>query len=145
MLNTDLHDPRLKSGKSSRKPMSKEVFIKNLRTTEMLPLLDDQMLASIYDSVALNPIEWQEDKQKEKEKLRWKRIAAGARSFSVDFSSPEILKKQLESLNLSFCRVPPPPPTAEDAAPMLEKAVSKVIHRPSVVVDNPPPLNHAGF
>jgi brefeldin A-inhibited guanine nucleotide-exchange protein len=45
MLNTDIHDPRLKSGSSGRKAMTEDQFISNL-----------------YRNVAANPIEWKADK-----------------------------------------------------------------------------------
>ena len=140
MLNTDLHDPRLKSGAQSRKPMTKEVFIKNLRTADNASNLDESLLASIFDSVLLYPIEWQEDKQKEKEKIRRKKIAASIRNGSQDPSSVGKNDK-LELSEISFCRVPPPPPSASEGNESLEFAVKNINHKPSIFIEATHPIN----
>ena len=60
MLNTDLHDPRLKSGKSSRKAMSVGAFISNLRGVDDGRDFPADFLAHMYAAIKQRAIEWKE-------------------------------------------------------------------------------------
>lgn len=62
MLNTDVNDPRLKSGSSSRKAMTMEQFFSNLRGTNDGVDFPRPLLSQIYQDVCANPIEWQADR-----------------------------------------------------------------------------------
>lgn len=63
MLNTDLHDPRLKSGKSSRKPMSLEQFVSNLRGVDEGRNFPRAFLKNMFARIQERAIEWKEESQ----------------------------------------------------------------------------------
>jgi Sec7 domain/Mon2/Sec7/BIG1-like, HUS domain/FYVE zinc finger len=58
MLNTDIHDPRLSSGGSSRKAMTMDQFKLNLRGTDEGHDFPDAFLTQLYNGIARHPIEW---------------------------------------------------------------------------------------
>jgi hypothetical protein len=58
MLNTDLHDQRLTTGKNPRKPMTKEGFMKNVRAAPDGADLSTAFLSDMFDSIAKTAIEW---------------------------------------------------------------------------------------
>lgn len=64
MLNTDLHDPRLASGKRTKPPMSIDDFVRNLKGTNDGSLLSLDLLQSLYYSVKEAPIEWKQSDSK---------------------------------------------------------------------------------
>jgi len=63
MLNTDLHDPRLRSGKSSRKPMSLEQFVSNLRGVDEGRNFPRAFLKNMFARIQERAIEWKEESQ----------------------------------------------------------------------------------
>jgi len=67
MLNTDLHDARLRSGTSSRQPMTEAQFISNLRGVDKDSSGKEHdfpraFLESLYRNIAAQAIEWKEKK-----------------------------------------------------------------------------------
>lgn len=68
MLNTDLHDPRLRSGKSSRKPMTLEQFISNLRGVDDGNDFPKEFLNDMFRQIQEKSIEWKEEKIQQEEK-----------------------------------------------------------------------------
>ena len=58
MLNTDIHDPRLRSGRNARAPMTKAEFIRNLRSADCGRYLTTSMLGGLFDGIAAHAIEW---------------------------------------------------------------------------------------
>ena len=73
MLNTDQHDPRLRSGKSSRKPMTLEQFISNLRGVDDGNDFPRPFLTEMFQSIRNESIEWKEEPKTEKETKKTKR------------------------------------------------------------------------
>jgi hypothetical protein len=70
MLNTDLHDPRLKGGgksggssASSRTPMTLKQFISNLRGVDAGGDFPSEFLTEMYDNIRLKGMEWKEEEQ----------------------------------------------------------------------------------
>lgn len=64
MLNTDIHDKRLKMGKNaSRKPMSVEAFISNLRGANSNGNFKRRFLVDMYNCIKSNEIAWKEDQE----------------------------------------------------------------------------------
>lgn len=59
MLNTDIHDPRLRAGKHARPPMTKAQFIRNVQSADANAALPTQLLSSLFDGIAAKSIEWQ--------------------------------------------------------------------------------------
>ena len=60
MLNTDLHDARLKSGTSHRQPMTEAQFISNLRGVDDGHNFPRVFLETLYKNIAAQAIEWKE-------------------------------------------------------------------------------------
>lgn len=61
MLNTDLHDPRLRSGKSSRRPMSLDQFVSNLRGVDEGRNFPRAFLKNMFNRIQERAIEWKEE------------------------------------------------------------------------------------
>jgi brefeldin A-inhibited guanine nucleotide-exchange protein len=61
MLNTDLHDPRLRTGKSSRAPMTREQFIANLRGVDDGGNFPNDFLTRMFEDIRDKSIEWKEN------------------------------------------------------------------------------------
>eukprot|EP00474_Spongospora_subterranea_P004651 CRZ05109.1 hypothetical protein [Spongospora subterranea] len=59
MLNTDMHDPRLRSGKQSRLPMNKAQFIRNVQGADSSTTMSVALLGQLFDGIAAKSIEWQ--------------------------------------------------------------------------------------
>jgi brefeldin A-inhibited guanine nucleotide-exchange protein len=64
MLNTDLHDPRLKSGSSSRPPMTQDQFIANMRGVDSEHDFPAQFLQQLFQGIKEAPIEWKGEERK---------------------------------------------------------------------------------
>lgn len=62
MLNTDVHDPRLKTGNSSRKPMSLDQFVSNLRGVDDGNDFPRAFLQDLYNNICANAIEWKDNR-----------------------------------------------------------------------------------
>jgi len=62
MLNTDIHDPRLRTNSSSRarKAMTLQEFINNLRQVDDGHDFPKPFLTALYQSIARAPIEWKD-------------------------------------------------------------------------------------
>ena len=60
MLNTDLHDSRLRSGGSRRQPMTEDQFIGNLRGVDDKHDFPRVFLETLYKNIAASAIEWKE-------------------------------------------------------------------------------------
>eukprot|EP01083_Nonionella_stella_P082049 226419_1 len=64
MLNTDHHDPRLRSGASSRAPMTKDQFLRNMRGAAEI---SEDFLVDLFDGVVKREIKWKDDTEVEYE------------------------------------------------------------------------------
>lgn len=61
MLNTDLHDTRLKSGRTSRKPMTMAQFKSNLRGMDDGGNFPAELLEKMYNNIAKREIKWKDE------------------------------------------------------------------------------------
>jgi len=61
MLNTDLHNTRLRAGKTSRKPMTLDGFKYNLRKLNHGNDFDQDFLESMYNNIAKREIRWKDE------------------------------------------------------------------------------------
>lgn len=61
MLNTDLHDTRLRSGRTTRKPMTLEAFKSNLRGLNHGKNFDPDFLEGMYSNIAKREIRWKDE------------------------------------------------------------------------------------
>lgn len=85
MLNTELHDPRLKTGSHPRKPMTVAQFISNLRGVDEGQDFPRAFLTALYQEIQENPIEWQADKLK---------LAAEQKDQSQELTEKDFLEQE---------------------------------------------------
>uniref|UniRef100_A0A6A7G2U5 Brefeldin A-inhibited guanine nucleotide-exchange protein n=1 Tax=Hirondellea gigas TaxID=1518452 RepID=A0A6A7G2U5_9CRUS len=58
MLNTDIHDPRLRTGANTRSPMTKDEFVRNLKDVEEIPRA---FLEKQFDAIVKREIKWKNE------------------------------------------------------------------------------------